>query len=348
MISSIHRTVNEEIEKLYPPSWGDRLMEKIEGLPGPIWAFYLLAYLLLTVITYIAYWWDGTVEPGTFNFILSTVGIYSVFPIGLNHYLNTVATRSLNTFRPALDVDESEYARLNYRLITLPAKWGWLAVILGIPIAFIEIQTSPGDFLITPFTSVALLIYLIIISSFFAATLLSLLFNSVRQLRLVSAIHRQASKINLFFLTPVHAFSNLSARTSIGLIFLMIFLSQEQETGAVNIGIFLVLIPVSFAAFFLPLVGMYSRIREEKERRIDEMNHHIDVMIEKIQHQVSSDNFEIADDLNKAMASMISGREVLEKISAWPWDPSTFKGFLSTVLLPIILWLLFRILERFL
>jgi hypothetical protein len=55
-----------------------------------------------------------------------------------------------------------------------------------------------------------------------------------------------------------------------------------------------------------------------------------------------------ADALNKTLASLVVERELLAKIPTWPWQPGALTGFLTALLLPIILWLIQRILERML
>lgn len=47
--------------------------------------------------------------------------------------------------------------------------------------------------------------------------------HTVRQLRLVSRIHRLAGNINLFHRIPVHAFSALTGRTGIGIVLLVYY-----------------------------------------------------------------------------------------------------------------------------
>jgi hypothetical protein len=46
------------------------------------------------------------------------------------------------------------------------------------------------------------------------------------------------------------------------------------------------------------------------------------------------------------MASLLSEREVVAKLSTWPWSSGTFRGIASAVALPILLWFVIRVLER--
>jgi hypothetical protein len=53
------------------------------------------------------------------------------------------------------------------------------------------------------------------------------------------------------------------------------------------------------------------------------------------------------DGLNKAFASLLQEREFLLRQSTWPWDTGTFRAVASAVLLPVVLFLVTRALERF-
>lgn len=52
--------------------------------------------------------------------------------------------------------------------------------------------------------------------------------------------------------------------------------------------------------------------------------------------------------LESALDSLITEREFVGKISTWPWEPNTIRGFGSAFLLPVLLWLVTRLLDRFL
>jgi len=51
--------------------------------------------------------------------------------------------------------------------------------------------------------------------------------------------------------------------------------------------------------------------------------------------------------LNKAISSLLQEREFISKRSTLPWDTGTFRAVASAVLLPVVLFLFTRALERF-
>ena len=55
------------------------------------------------------------------------------------------------------------------------------------------------------------------------------------------------------------------------------------------------------------------------------------------------------DEMDKVLKT-VDGAErqiaILERIPTWPWQPGTLRGVVTALFLPILLWLITRILER--
>jgi hypothetical protein len=60
---------------------------------------------------------------------------------------------------------------------------------------------------------------------------------------------------------------------------------------------------------------------------------------------VNANAHENIGDLETALKALTSERLLVRSISTWPWDPGTLRGFVSTLLVPIVLWLVTRLLE---
>lgn len=97
----------------------------------------------------------------------------------------------------------------------------------------------------------------------------------------------------------------------------------------------------------MPLLGMRNRLKVEKAHLLSGTNESIQVTINRIHNLVNSNEYEDIGGLNTALSALIVERELISGISTMPWDPSTVRGFASTLLLPILLWLVTRLLERF-
>jgi hypothetical protein len=335
----------------YSPSWADLLIAWIERLPGPAWLFYGLLLLALILLTNALQWWGGTLPLGIFHRVRVTEPFYLVYALALIHYLNGVARRALEDFRPALEIDESVYTRLRYELTTIPARTGFVTLGLGAILGLLIVRATPADFGIFARSSGVTLIFEgLVIASFGAAAVVTLLYHTLRQLYLVSRIHRRAAQLNLFQPAPAYAFSVLTARTGIGLYFFSLFILAADPlhtSHPLAIGVTAALILLGTASFVLPLRGMHRRLVEEKERLIAEANQRIVTLIAKLHQQVDTDSLQRSGELNSAMTALITERDLLDKLSTWPWKPATLRGFASSVMLPVLLWFITRYLGQF-
>jgi hypothetical protein len=210
-----------------------------------------------------------------------------------------------------LKASDSDLRILEYQLTTLPRRLGWLAIPLGLGIAVASLQTDAEAFGLVGSRTTMTALFLYPFTIFAFSTMVALAIQTVRQLRLVIDLHRRATEINLFQLAPAHAFASLTARTGIGLVIFIIF-SALLESSNITQGNLIGLVAAGILAIFvftMPLIGMRNRLKDEKARVVE--------------------------------------RDLIDGISTWPWEPGTLRGFASTLLLPIFVWLVTRLLERF-
>lgn len=115
----------------------------------------------------------------------------------------------------------------------------------------------------------------ILLSGFMVSAFICLLIRSIRQLRMVRTLHVQATNINLLELGPAHGFSDLTARTGIGVILLMIaaYVADPLSFGsAFDILLSVTTVLVAVGIFVLPVMGIQDRIEEEKQRVLHQTN----------------------------------------------------------------------------
>src|SRR3970040_2346824 len=102
----------------YPPSWVDRLISAVDNLPGPAWLAYLGGLLTLTLLSHAVRWIDGSLPPGSVDTIRVAEAPFLILFPALQQYLNATARNALEGFRPALQVGDDEYSRLQYQPTT--------------------------------------------------------------------------------------------------------------------------------------------------------------------------------------------------------------------------------------
>ena len=338
----------------YAPSWVDRLIAWIERLPLPAWLFYLTAILVALLIEHIVQWMDGSLPLGSTSPALAAEAPFLVFAPAVYQYLNTTARQALQEFRQALQIDDAQYAILKYELTTVPARPALIATLIGVVLGAISLVSTPAAFGLAPGTSTAtailLVLYIIIQSPFYFI----LVYHTLRQLRLVASIHAMVKHINLFQLFPVYAFSSLTARTGLAIIFLIYYSyfflyhlnirgSTPGPLGFITLIVFLL---VALACFVLPLYGIHLRLAQEKSRLLGEANHRLELALSDLHQRVDSREYDKVDGIQKTLAALKAEHDVLEKISTWPWKTETLRSFISIIALPIILYLISRFLGR--
>jgi hypothetical protein len=170
---------------------------------------------------------------------------------------------------------------------------------------------------------------------------------------MVRELHARATNINLLNLDPAHAFAALTARTGIGMILLLLIVFLVDPTFLLGPGLDLVsialtsmILTVAIAIFVLPVIGIRDELDQEKQLALNEIGSLLQTASEHLHKRVRVADYQDMVKARSAIEALIRERELMEKIPTWPWDPKTLRGFVSALLLPIILWLVTRLLEE--
>src|SRR3990172_8180787 len=352
----------------YPPSWFDRFTAWVDRLPGPAWAFYLILGTGVSIAGSTIEWIEGAYPAGTFNALhVWTLGNFA-YLLALMHYLDKSAASAIATFRPILAPaetggqpsleDEATFDRLSYKLTTLPPRQTLVATIALATFAIVSyiLQTSTGavpTYLAgtagTTFSNASVLALLIVQNGISGV----LAYHTIHQLVLISRIYTQHARINIYQLQPLYALSLPGAFTAIGII-LYIYVwvatatSMSQAVGPVEIGLSVSFAGIAGATFALPLLGAHRRLIAEKNRRLTEAASRFEAAAERLLRDVDAGRLGQMDQLNKALASLEIVQTGLRRIPTWPWQPGAVRGLLAALFLPLAIWAIQLLLERFL
>jgi hypothetical protein len=91
---------------------------------------------------------------------------------------------------------------------------------------------------------------------------------------------------------------------------------------------------------------MHGRLVAEKDRLHAEGEARLKLLLGQLNGDIDTGDLGRSDALNKTIASMLQQREVLAKLPTWPWSTSTLRGFMTAILLPIVLFLIQRFLSQ--
>ncbi len=308
--------------------------------------------LALAFVSTVAQWGDGSYPIGTFNALHIWVAVQVPYLLALVRYLDGAAEAALRNFRPALEVSEEEYAELRYRLTTAPARPALLCSMAGVAVGVLLLSLIPTAFTLMSWsTGPASVILLNGLTSLLLGVAGALVYHIIHQLRLVSHIYAEKAIVNMSDLGPLYAFSSLTFQTALGLI---IYLSMWVATALelvfqpVGIGFMVFYAVVIIVTFMWPLMGVHGRLMQEKQRLLRESSQRLDATIAEIYGRVDAGELDRMDELHVTMASLEIGRSMLTRIPTWPWRPETLRGFISALLLPLVVFVLQFVLQRFL
>ncbi len=331
----------------YAPSWVDRLIDRIDSSGVPPWVVYAVLFVAVAVVANAAAWVDGGLDVGAFDSYQTSLAIYVVVGYAGIHYLDHAAARAWSTFRPALSIDDESARALSYQLTTMPATTT-LVWTLGAVVACILYFAFPAtavDFTREPVTlTVTIAISLV---SFIGTGLLG--YHSIHQLRLVGRVHGYVETVDLLHLDPLHAFSGVTAATGILLISIVYVSVLTDPATFANPALFVLLgftVLLATSCFVVPLWGTHVRIVAEKARRLAAVNKRLNRALEDLDRKADAGDLTDADAFNKHLSSLITQRDVVARTPTWPWQPETLRGFTTALVLPVILWVVFRLLER--
>jgi hypothetical protein len=335
-------------------SWLDRLITVISRLPGPAWAFYLVVTAAFVGVDIGLTWLGGSVHVGFVDSGRVLNDLLTVYGLAFVHFLTVTARRALEEFRPALGTLETSHDRLERQLTSTP----WLASVIPVVLAFaftaLSFSNDPAGWGIRKGTSIAVAVFTVGQGSIFIAFFFVFVTFAIRQLIVVVRLHRAASAVSLYSRESNSAFSRLSLRTSVGLVlpvYLYAFVAvisgwSFAKTSVFEVVALAAVVLTSAALFVLPLNGMHRRLVREKSRLVTVSNLHFETAAADLHSLMHSGKFDAVDGLSKAMTSLVVERDTLKKLSTWPWEPDTLRGFLSSIGLPIVLWLITTVLSR--
>ncbi len=299
---------------------------------------------------------DGSLVAGSISLALLVETPFTVFPLAAQHYLNATARRALHEFRPALQIDDAQFADLEYKLTTVSARAGLIAAAIGAVLAIGALQSAPASFGLSPASSAATIAITGLFGFFIIAFFLIFIYHTLRQLSTVASIHTMAKQINLFQLGPIYAFSLLTARTGLAIIlivyyeyFFFYYLNVYGTLPSPGETVWWVsLFFVALACFVLPLNGIHRRLVQEKSRLLAEANRRMERILSALHQRVDRGEYGKVSGMQTTLAALNAEREMIDKISTWPWRSETLRGFLSSIVFPIVLYLITRLLSRFL
>jgi hypothetical protein len=327
----------------YAPSFINRFTGFVRRQPLPYWLTYFLLFLIESAVLHVFSWLDGWLPIYGVSPILFLFPLWLWGSLAIVTYLDLLALRTISEFDPLLQVSTETKIQLKYEFTTMPARSvllnaiGWAVVYL--------LSWFPG---FAPAVAVFSLGPLATAASFVAGFVSFsvgsvIYYHSIRQLWLVSRTVQMVSQFDLFQLDPAYSFSVLTSRTGISwvvLLTLSLLLFPLKLGGMTELFYLIVQLALALGAFFLPLRFVNRRLVLEKRGQLAELDQRTKATLARLHQQIDENDLQQVPRLNDVLKGLTTEREILAKIPTWPWRPGLFAGFLSVIVVPIILFLL--------
>ena len=327
----------------YPPSLIDRFMRWVQRLPVPYWATYFLLFVLQSSINHVIAWVDGWLPPFTFTQVTLLFPLWQWGTLAAITYLNITSEAALSKFRSLLDCDQDAIEKMQYELTTMPRRGvilnGGLWVIVYIFLTWL----SYDAFYVGYGLGMSSQVFLFLEGLICFATASVIYYHSLRQLWLVNRIVQMVKRFNLFNLQPVYAFSQLTSRTGIAW---MVLLGLTLLTFPLDLAKWLALavlalqVLLAISAFVLPLRFVNLHLIAEKRKLLSKNSQRIEAALAQLHQRLDQNEFGEMELLHNAIDGLTDERDILAKIPTWPWKSSTLTGFLSAIVLPVVLLLI--------
>lgn len=188
-----------------------------------------------------------------------------------------------------------------------------------------------------------------------SAIVLAILYQALRQMRRVSRLHAQARNVDPFRPMPLYAFSRLTAQSATVLIVFNVVGMAANTTALTSESVYALYLPwlVAFftgavVIFVVPLRGMHGRLVEIREGLEAAAGGRLSALLAELNEAIDARDADRVKALDGSISALRHERELLAKLPTWPWSTGTIRGFGSALFLPILLFLVQRVLGQLL
>ncbi|HYK96365.1 MAG TPA: hypothetical protein VE011_10960 [Candidatus Dormibacteraeota bacterium] len=336
-----------------PPAAGYRLsavsrfLSWADDLPWHGALLYLAMAALLFAWGQAVAWATGLVPVGTFHPLLATGFVYGPYILAALAYLNRVAVRALAQFWPATGWPDDQQATWRYAFVTAPGGYGAIAFGFGLAAAIGAFFSASDTLIGTGSDRLILLVGYLPAATLGYSLVVVAISQSVRQLRLVARIHREATRIDPFDRVPLYAFSGLTVRTALTYLvsgyYALTVNGTFQAGNVVGIVVLAATFGAGIACFVLPLWGIHERLVHEKAQLLQEVERRLGRLGDEMYRRIDGGQFDGTKVVSDALSGVQALRDRISRLPTWPWQPNLFRGFLSALLLPVIVYVVSRL-----
>jgi hypothetical protein len=316
-------------------------------LPGHGWWVFPALAVLLFGWAHAILWATGRVPFGIVEPLIAVGVVYGPFLLAILAGANFVSKRSLVAFWPATGWPDADRAGWAAAFVDTPGPWGWVSLVIGVPLAIGSFLSAPTDLLGQGGDRFVLLVAYLPALILGYAMAPAAFVHTLRQLRLVSRIHGEATAIDPFDRGPVYAFSRLTVLTGLG--YVLVGYYSLTVNGAFTAGNLLAVgalvfsLVVGIGTFVVPLWGIHERLVDEKAILIRGVEERVGRIGTEMYRRIDAGEFDGSKVVADALAGVTTLRDRIQRLPTWPWPPQLLRGFVSALILPLVIYVLTRL-----
>jgi hypothetical protein len=100
---------------------------------------------------------------------------------------------------------------------------------------------------------------------------------------------------------------------------------------------------VGIATFVVPLWGIHERLADEKAILVRGVEDRVGRMGTEMYRRIDAGEFDGSKVISEALAGMTPLRDRIQRLPTWPWPPQLLRGFVSALVLPLVIYVLTRL-----
>lgn len=330
-------------------NWFERFFVWMERLPGPAILYYALVYVVIVMGYHALLWATGYLPLWQFSAdVVVSFPFWAVVQVASFHIFRIQAGVALDAFLPTLELDPEHAARVRLDFVRFDRRTTWVLtlVALAFSVAYLLSPAIPPVFRVNLGTTVLTAGLLLLSAPWFG-----FFYFIVRSLVNINRLYALVPKVRLFDQQPLYALSRYTSRVGIlFIVYLVLTLTTSQvwgESAAVVTGFYLVFNgSIAILVFVVPLLGVHARLSRARQTALADNNRLIDEHYTKIVADIREGRVDRLADLRAANAALLEYRQELTKISTWPWDTVTLRSFVTTLTVPMTVWIVQQVLLR--
>jgi uncharacterized membrane protein YhdT len=346
---SEHNSLEKSFSDPYPLSWVDRVNNSFRNSRVPSPFLYLAIGIGAMLVGQIALWFYGITPRMLFDSVSFAVGIWVSLSLAFVHYLDDLARKALEDFRPALDLSNEAFAQLRFRLTTMPGR---PLVLMNLVTALVTILANIlyPDIFETLIGKEVQVHPILLVSAAALGVSGSLIYHTIRQLAIIRSLYASAPRLSIFDAKSTYAFSTLTVSTALAWA-LILYLGILTVPGIIEhpvwVAVSITILLMIFISIGSVLLRINRKLTEEKDSLKKEVTNRLVKALSLVhQSQDKEDLIEI-ENLGHLVQTLSHERDLLLKIPTWPWRPGTVVAFISALFIPVTIFLIQELIRRF-